>query len=229
MQSMREQYMKLALKLAGKGRRRHSAQPLVGAVVVAGDRPVGLAYAGEAYDQPAVQRAFEEAGPLATGATLYTNIEPCADIQDPDSHLERLIEYQPRLIVIGHRSALAAPASNRILAGLKSAGVSIESGVCENECVEANAIYYKYRATGMPFVTVKFAASLDGRIATSSGDSQWISGPSSLRFAHQLRSEHDAVLVGIGTVLADDPRLTVRLVNGHTPTRVVVDSSLRIS
>src|SRR5262249_285419 len=89
-------------------------------------------------------------------------------------------------------------------------------------------VYYKYQQTGLPFVTVKFAASLDGRLATSTGDSQWISGPQSLRFAHELRRENDAVLVGIGTVLADDPQLTVRLATGQNPIRVIVDSSLRI-
>lgn len=92
----------------------------------------------------------------------------------------------------------------------------------------SNEAYLKYSSTGLPFVTLKFAQSLDGRIATATGDSQWISSPSSLRLAHRLRREHDAIMVGIGTVIADDPRLTVRLVNGRDPLRVIIDSRLRI-
>jgi diaminohydroxyphosphoribosylaminopyrimidine deaminase/5-amino-6-(5-phosphoribosylamino)uracil reductase len=165
---------------------------------------------------------------LTSGATLYTNIEPCLDSDEPERHLSRLLELRPGRVVIGYRSPVSGDASGRILAGLQSGRVAIQIGLCEDECSETNEVYYKYGRTGVPFVTVKFAASLDGRIATSSGESQWISGNRSLRFAHQLRSEHDAILVGIGTVLSDDPRLTVRLVSGLSPARVVVDTRLRI-
>jgi riboflavin-specific deaminase-like protein len=94
--------------------------------------------------------------------------------------------------------------------------------------MKRDEIQFKYSSTGLPFVTAKFASTLDGRIATSTGDSQWISGPDSLKLAHQLRCRHDAIMVGIGTVITDDPRLTVRLVNGPDPLRVVIDSRLRI-
>jgi riboflavin-specific deaminase-like protein len=102
------------------------------------------------------------------------------------------------------------------------------TGVRERECRESNEKYEKYSATGLPFVTVAFAQSLDGRIATGTGDSKWISSSAARRFAHQLRREHDAILVGIGTVLTDDPQLTVRLVNGCDPLRIVVDTRLRL-
>jgi riboflavin-specific deaminase-like protein len=100
-------------------------------------------------------------------------------------------------------------------------------GVCEQQCRRLNEAWFKYVDTQFPFVTLKFAQSLDGRLATATGNSQWISSPSTLRLAHKLRREHDCVMVGIGTVLADDPRLTVRLVNGRNPLRIVVDSHLR--
>jgi diaminohydroxyphosphoribosylaminopyrimidine deaminase/5-amino-6-(5-phosphoribosylamino)uracil reductase len=227
-ESIQEQHMRMALKLARKGIGCDSARPLAGAVVAAGVRPVGYGSRGGVDSQPAALIALEQAGPLASGATLYTNVEPCLECDQPETYFSRLLELRPERLVIGHRSPSPGDAYGRILAGLESAGTTIQTGLCESECIETNEVYYKYRRTGLPFVTVKFAASLDGRIATSRGDSQWISSGRSLRFAHQLRSEHDAVLVGIRTVLADDPQLTVRLVSGRSPIRVVADSRLRI-
>jgi diaminohydroxyphosphoribosylaminopyrimidine deaminase/5-amino-6-(5-phosphoribosylamino)uracil reductase len=218
----------MALKLARRGTSRHSTGPLAGAVVVASGKRIGYGSAVSGDSRPAALIALEEAGSLATGATLYTNIEPCLECDQPEAYVSRLLELAPERIVIGHRSPVRGDASEGILARLESGGITIQIGLCEDECIETNEVYYKYRRTGLPFVTVKFAESLDGRIATSSGDSQWISSEVSLRFAHQLRSEHGAVLVGIGTVLADDPQLTVRLVSGPNPIRVVVDTRLRI-
>ena len=224
--------MRLALKLARQGVGRPSSEPLVGAVVVAGQRAVGHGHAGPGVTSSAVILAMEEAGPLGAQSTIYTNMEPCGDSRDIEQCLARLIALGPRRIVIGGElkasSKRGGEATSSVISRLKAAGIDVETGLCSSECREANAVYFKYAETGLPFVTIKFAASLDGRIATSTGDSQWISGNQSLKLAHRLRREHDAILVGIGTVLRDDPKLTVRLVNGRSPLRVIVDSRLRV-
>lgn len=219
--------MSRALKLARKAAGRPSSEPLAGAVVVSSGRIVGRGFAGSrkqnsADDASAVSIAIADAGPLARGATLYTNISPGADCRDRAACVARLIAARPRRVVIGIIDDAG------VTDELKRSGVEVTTGVSEQECLEVNEIYFKYARTGLPFVTVKFAQSLDGRIATGAGNSQWISGQASLRLAHQLRREHDAIMVGIGTVLADDPKLTVRLVNGRDPLRIVVDSRLRI-
>jgi diaminohydroxyphosphoribosylaminopyrimidine deaminase/5-amino-6-(5-phosphoribosylamino)uracil reductase len=228
MHSSPEHYMRMALKLARRAVIHPSGRPLGGAVLVAAGKPSGYGYTNSVDSRPAVLAALQEGGRAEPGAILYTNIEPCLDCEQPDEYLSQFLDLAPKRIIIGAQSPVQRDASSQILSRLASSGIAAETGLCEQECLQVNEVYYKFRRSGLPFVTVKFAASLDGRIATSSGDSQWISNPLSLRFAHQLRREHDAVLVGIGTVVADDPQLTVRLVKGPSPIRIIVDTSLRI-
>jgi diaminohydroxyphosphoribosylaminopyrimidine deaminase/5-amino-6-(5-phosphoribosylamino)uracil reductase len=239
-----QRYMLMALKLARRSSRRASSSPLIGAVAVSGGRAIGHGLASTESHLSAAVMALSEAGETANRCTLYTNAEPCSDVQDGGDQLSRLIEMCPQRIVIGasltrltgapvtegitEPPTEQTPAREGTIDRLKSAGIVVDTELCEQECRELNEVYYKYAETGLPFVTLKFAASLDGRIATATGHSQWISGEGSLRLAHRLRRDHDAVLVGIGTVLADDPSLTVRLVKGHNPLRVVVDGRLRI-
>ncbi len=111
---------------------------------------------------------------------------------------------------------------------LQSRGIEVKTGVLENECRNLNEVFFHFMETGLPFVTIKYSQTLDGRIATTKGQSQWISSDASLKYAHKLRAEHDAILVGIGTVKKDDPELTVRLIRGRNPLRIVVDSGLKI-
>ena len=228
--------MREALRLARKGAGRPSREPLVGAVVVAAGQVAGRGHAGRRQSNPAIVAALDEAGSRAGQATIYTNTPACCDAAELEACLSRLIDSRPSRVVIGAVNYFSQPdesgdalsaSSSRALERLREAGIEVATGVCEQECREVNERYFKYAATGQPFVTVKFAETLDGRIATATGDSQWISGPASLRLAHQLRREHDAIMVGIGTVLADDPQLTVRLVNGRDPLRIVIDSRLR--
>jgi diaminohydroxyphosphoribosylaminopyrimidine deaminase/5-amino-6-(5-phosphoribosylamino)uracil reductase len=178
--------------------------------------------------------ALQEAGELPERPTIYTNADPWSDASDVEACVARLITVRPLRVVIGSSSdALwssdeSEQSSSPNLDRIRNAGIEVVCGVCEKPCHEINEAFFKYTRTGLPFVTIKYAQSLDGRIATATGDSRWISSELSLTLAHRLRHEHDAIMVGIGTVLADDPRLTVRLVEGRDPLRIIVDSRLRI-
>jgi len=218
--------MRVAIKLAKRGINRPSCEPLAGAVVVADGLVVGRGFANEQPSSSAIISALAEAGARASDATLYTNIEACCDCGYEESCVRSLIESGVARVVIGltHQSDQA---NGGLIDLLGKKGITVEIGVCEQECREVNEKYFKHAATGRPFVTVKFAQTLDGRIATATGDSRWISSQATRRFAHQLRREHDAIMVGIGTVLADDPQLSVRLVKGRDPFRIIVDTNLR--
>ena len=223
-----KKFMRMVIRQAQRAIDRRPGDPLAGAVLVAGGLVVGKGFAGEnAVD--AVTAALDKAGPRAAGATLYTNIEPYS-VNVDESPGKRLFDSGVARIVVGdildHK--LSAKTSPSFLDRLRAIGFQVDTGACVQACRTLNEKYFKYGETGLPFVTVKFAQSLDGRIATVTGDSQWISSSGARRFAHQLRREHDAIMVGIGTVLADDPLLSVRLVRGRDPLRVIVDSSLRI-
>ena len=231
--------MREAIRLARRGAGRPSSEPLAGAVVVENDRAAGRAYAGKKGADAAIIAALDESRLPVGRATIYTNICPCLDASNAEECISRLIKNRPARILIGtscnsgrqsesEGEPSSTPDSDCALEPLREAGIEVATGLCEEECREANEIYFKYRATGQPFITVKFAETLDGRIATATGDSQWISSPASLRLAHQLRREHDGIMVGIGTVIADDPQLTVRLVDGRDPLRIIIDSRLRI-
>lgn len=217
--------MRMAIRLARRGVNRPSREPLVGAVVAAGDRIVGRGFASEPQSVPAIIAALDDSGELASGATVYTNIESSGGSGD-EACVRRLIESRVARLVIGITKG-DSRASESILNRLRSARIEVVTGVCEEACRQVNEKYLKYSATGLPFVTLKFAQSIDGRIATATGESQWITGPAARRFAHKLRREHDAVMVGIGTVLSDDPQLTVRLAKGRNPLRIIVDGNLR--
>lgn len=194
-----------------------SSEPRIGALVVSGDQVVGAG--------PAISTALDEAGQGAEGATVYTNIEPGLEAADLRASIKRIIDSRIARVVIG---AVIHSTETGAADLLRQSRVEVLTGVCEQQARELNESYFKYSSTGLPFITVKIASTLDGRIATRTGESQWISGPGALRLAHQLRRENDCILVGIGTVLADNPRLTVRLVGGRDPLRIIIDSRLRI-
>lgn len=222
-----ETYMRLALDLARQGEGRTSPNPTVGAVAVRDGVVVGRGFHAQAGGPHAEVGAFDEAGDRAAGATLYVTLEPC-------SHHGRTPPCADLILSRGISRVVCAMVdpdprvSGRGIERLRKAGVEVTVGVLEAEARRLNAFYVKHRTTGLPFVILKLAQSLDGRIATASGDSRWITGEAARDRAHLLRSRVDAVLVGVGTVIADDPRLTVRRVAGRDPARVVVDSALRI-
>ena len=222
-----EDYMKQALRLARRGLGKTSPNPMVGAVIVKDNRIIGQGYHHYFGGKHAEINAMENAREAVAG-------RPCMSLWNPAA-------------ITARRHPVLTPSSRTKSAGsswghwtptrkvngkgveiLRQHGIEVRVGVLEEECRSLNEAHFKYMTTGVPLVRVKFAQTLDGRIATSTGDSQWISSPASRRLAHKLRSLHDAVMVGIGTILADNPQLTVRLVKGRNPTRIVLDSRLKI-
>ncbi len=219
-----------ALELAREAMGGVSPNPAVGAVLVKDGRVVG-----EGKTQPPGQAhaeavALEQAGAAAQGATLYVTMEPCAHHGRTPPCADALIAAS----VTDVRVAMLDPdarTDGKGVARLEAAGISVDVGEGAYEAIEVVEAFAKHVTTGLPFVTAKFAMSLDGKLAARTGDARWISGDVSRIRAHQLRAESDAIMVGIGTVLADDPRLSVRdveLRNGRQPLRVVVDTEGRL-
>jgi len=223
-------YMRRALRLAEKGRGHTSPNPMVGAVIVARREIVGQGYHHRAGEPHAEILALDAAGARARGATLYVTLEPCCHIR------KRTPPCVPTLIHSGlKRIVVAMPDPNplvkrRGVARLRQAGIEVSVGCLGEEAERLNEIYVHWVRTGRPFVIMKAAMTLDGKIATANGQSKWISGEEARRQVHRLRSQVDAVMVGIGTVLQDDPELTARLVDRHArqPLRVILDSRLCI-
>ena len=212
-----EQYMQRALELALQAEGDTSPNPMVGCVIVADDGSiVGEGYHHKAGQPHAEVNALAEAKNLAQGATAYVTLEPCA-------HYGRTGPCCVALARAGIRRVVCACLDpNPKVAGqgleyLRLQGIEVESGVCEQEALRLNERFFTWITQQRPFITLKYAMTLDGKIATETGDSKWITGEEARTYAHRLRKQHDAVLVGIGTVLEDDPELTTRLVRGKNP------------
>ncbi|MDR1615970.1 MAG: bifunctional diaminohydroxyphosphoribosylaminopyrimidine deaminase/5-amino-6-(5-phosphoribosylamino)uracil reductase RibD [Syntrophomonadaceae bacterium] len=224
-----ELYMSYAVELAKKAWGRTSPNPIVGAVIVKDGRVVGRGFHEKAGSAHAEVNALKEAGEQARGAQVYITLEPCC-------HYGRTPPCTEALIKAGVRKAVIAMLDpNPLVAGkgkvkLEEAGVTVQVGVLEKEARSMNEFYLKFIERGTPFVTLKTAMTLDGKIASYTGDSRWISGEKSRRYVHHLRNIYDGVMVGIGTVLADDPSLNTRLgeQKQRDPARVIVDASLRL-
>ncbi len=219
--------MRLALRLGRRGLGRTRPNPPVGAVLVVNGTVVGRGYHRQAGGPHAEIEALRAAGGRARGATLYVTLEPCAHHGRTPPCTDAVIAAGVRRVVIGTRDPNPT-VPGKGLERLGAAGIVVRSGVLQTACDALIAAFRKYVTTGLPFVTLKLAASLDGRIATAGGESQWITGADSRRFVHRLRAEHDAVLVGAETVMRDDPELTCRLRGGRNPIRIILDGRLRL-
>lgn len=222
-----EKMIRRTMTLARRGVAWVAPNPMVGAVIVKDGEVVGEGYHRRFGGPHAEVHALRAAGKRAEGATLYVNLEPC-------SHHGKTPPCVDAIIAAGVKRVVASTTDpNPKVNGsgfekLRQHGIEVSTGVLEDEALELNQQYLKKAATGWSWVTIKIAQSLDGRIASITGHSQWISGEKSLRYAHLLRASHDAVLVGSGTVHADDPLLTVRHVPGRNPLRIVLDSRFGI-
>jgi diaminohydroxyphosphoribosylaminopyrimidine deaminase/5-amino-6-(5-phosphoribosylamino)uracil reductase len=215
----------MACRLARKAAGRTSPNPMVGAVLVRGGKIVGAGYHRAAGGDHAEIIALKRAGAAAKGATLYITLEPCSHHGRTPPCADALIDAGIKEVIAGMRDP------NPLVAGrgfrkMRRAGIKVEVGLCSAECQLLLEAFAKFIRKRIPFVTLKLAATLDGKIAAASGDSKWISNPESRALVHRWRNEMDAVLVGAGTVRADDPELTCRAPGGRNPYRVVLDSRL---
>jgi diaminohydroxyphosphoribosylaminopyrimidine deaminase / 5-amino-6-(5-phosphoribosylamino)uracil reductase len=227
LQARDEKYMRMALRLAERARGLTSPNPMVGAVVVKDSNVISRGYHRRAGGLHAEALALEKAGAAAIGATLYVTLEPC-------SHTDkRTPPCTPLIVASGIERVVVAmidpnpKVSGKGVKALQSAGIEVVSGICEAESKKLNEAFIKHISTGMPFVSLKIAQTLDGKIATALGESKWITGEQARSEGHRLRHENDAILVGINTVLMDDPSLTARVRNGRNPIRVIADTHLR--
>lgn len=230
-----QQHMTLALHLAAKGRGRTSPNPMVGAVVAAGNRIVGQGYHRRAGGPHAEILALRAAGRRSRGATLYVTLEPCChEGKRTPPCVPALIESDLKRVVVAMQDPNPS-VSGRGINLLRRAGMRVSVGCLRSKAEQLNETYCHWIMTGRPHVFLKAAMTLDGKIATASGESRWITGAEARRDVHRMRSQVDAIMVGIGTILKDDPLLTARpagRAGGTTqprqPLRVILDSRLRI-
>jgi len=219
-------YMKRALTLARKGIGRTSPNPAVGCVIVKGGAIIGEGWHRKAGTPHAEIHALNMAGDAARGADLYVTLEPCCHTGATPPCSEALINSGVSRVIAGMRDPNPRVSGGGFSA-LNQAGIETVCGVLEDACRAINLPFIKHITTGLPYVTYKCAMTLDGKIASITGNSRWISCEESRKYVHRMRANNDAVMVGIDTILADNPQLTVRHVKGRNPVRIVVDSTLR--
>lgn len=224
---MDEYYMGLAINLARKGIGKVNPNPMVGAVIVKNNKIVGTGYHEKYGGKHAEINAIENASENLNGSTMYVNLEPCSHFGKTPPCVDKIIENKINKVVI------ASVDPNPLVQGkgvkkLRDAGIEVKVGVLDEENKKLNEVFLKYIKNKKPFVVMKVAMSLDGKISTTTGQSKWISCDESRRYVHKLRSEVMSILVGINTVIKDNPMLDCRLENGKNPIRIIVDTTLKI-
>ncbi|WP_099467271.1 bifunctional diaminohydroxyphosphoribosylaminopyrimidine deaminase/5-amino-6-(5-phosphoribosylamino)uracil reductase RibD [Konateibacter massiliensis] len=221
-----EDYMKMAIELAKKGRGFVSPNPLVGAVIVKDKAVIGQGF-HEKYGSPHAERnAINSCVVSPKGGTLYVTLEPCCHYGKTPPCTDAIIESGIKKVVIGSFDPNPL-VSQKGIAILREHGIEVVEHVCREECERLNKVFFHFIKTKMPYVTMKYAMTLDGKIATFSGKSKWITAETARAHVQQERHNHTAIMVGVGTVLLDDPLLTCRMEGGVNPVRVICDSSLQ--
>ena len=222
-----ERYIRACISLAKRAGNQTSPNPLVGCIIVKDGRIISEGYHRKFGDLHAERVALSKLNYNAEGATLYVNLEPCCHWGKTPPCTEAIIKSGIKRVVVG----MVDPnpqVSGKGIETLRSAGIEVTTGVLERECKYLNRGFIKWIKTGLPYVILKWAQTIDGKIATINGESKWISSDRSLRFAHSLRAFCDAIIIGKRTLEMDDPELTVRLVKGHNPKRIVLMGEIKI-
>lgn len=225
--NLNEYFMKKAIELAKKGVGKVNPNPLVGAIIVKEGEIIGEGYHEKYGEAHAEVNAFKSLKEDPSEATLYVTLEPCSHYGKTPPCVDMIIENKINKVIIGMIDPNPLVAGNGINK-LIAAGIEVKSGILEDECKKLNEIFIKYIITKKPYVVLKAAMSLDGKIATKTGESKWISCEESRLQVHELRNKLSGIMVGINTVITDNPELTCRTQNGNDPVRIIVDSSLRI-
>ena len=222
-----KEYMLRAIELAGRGVGWVNPNPMVGAVIVKDGRIIGEGYHRRCGELHAERNALAALTEPAEGATLYVTLEPCCHYGRTAPCTEAIIEHKLARVVIGSRDPNPL-VSGKGAAILRQHGVEVVEDFMRAECDTLNPVFFHYITTGRPYVVMKYAMTLDGKIASHTGASKWITGETARAHVQSLRNRYSAIMAGIGTVLSDDPVLNCRLEGGHNPVRVILDSDLRI-
>ena len=224
---MEENYMRRAIELAGKGEGHVNPNPLVGAVIVRDGEILAEGYHARYGDLHAERSAFANLKTDATGAEMYVTLEPCCHYGKQPPCTQAIIEHGIRKVYVGSDDPNALVAGKGIRQ-LQDAGITVETHVLKEECDALNDVFFHYITTHTPYVVMKYAMTADGKIAARTGDSKWITGESARKKVQELRHQYMGIMAGIGTVLADDPMLNVRIPGLKSPVRIICDSGLRI-
>ena len=220
-----EYYMRLALELALKGLGKVNPNPLVGAVIVKDHEIIGEGYHKKYGGLHAERNALLNCTKSPSGATMYVTLEPCCHYGKTPPCTEAIIEHNISKVVIGTLDP-NAKVSGKGVEYLIQSGIEVVVGTLEEQCKEINKVFFHFVTTQKPFVVMKYAMTMDGKIATAAGESKWITGDLARRRVHHDRNRYSAIMVGVGTVLSDNPLLTCRVMYGINPIRIVCDSNL---
>jgi diaminohydroxyphosphoribosylaminopyrimidine deaminase / 5-amino-6-(5-phosphoribosylamino)uracil reductase len=221
-----EKWMAFAIQEAGRAKGRTSPNPLVGCAIVKNEKLIASGFHKRAGGPHAEISALRKAGKAAKGADVYVNLEPCDHKGRTGPCTSALIAHDVGRVFVAMRDPNPL-VNGRGIRQLRRSGIKVQQGICRKQARKLNETFIHKMHTGQPMLVAKIAQSLDGKVATHTGQSQWITGPKARKEGHKLRSEHDAIMVGIGTILSDDPRLNCRNPRGRDPLRIILDSQAR--